>query len=187
MLYDPFQLTSFSPSLSLSLPLYVSFSASLSCVCPFLFPLSICVSSSSLPLLPSSVLPLWSVLTPEVVFLCNQSPEAMENDTTFLRCRSFLGSSCFSPTARHCCSHTVTQPSPSWEPSHCQPLHVRASLAPRVPGHLLHLIYMFTKVSHPQWSPYEHKTAILRWQIPSFLTCSPGSCDTSYSTLSEPC
>lgn len=100
MLYDPFQLTSFSPSLSLSLPLYVSFSASLSCVCPFLFPLSICVSSSSLPLLPSSVLPLWSVLTPEVVFLCNQSPEAMENDTTFLRCRSFLGSSCFSPTGQ---------------------------------------------------------------------------------------
>lgn len=101
MLYDPFQPASFSPSLSLSLPLYVSFSASLSCVCLFLFPLSIHVSSSSLPLLPSSVLLLSSVLTPEVVFLCNQSPETVENDTTFLlRCRSFLRSSCFSPTGQ---------------------------------------------------------------------------------------
>lgn len=94
--------TGFFCSFSLSLPLYVSFSASL-CVCVFLFPLSICVSlcvSSSLPLVPSSILPLFSVLTLEVVFLCNQSPEAMENDITFLQCRSFLRSSRFSPTGQ---------------------------------------------------------------------------------------
>lgn len=94
MLYDPFQLASFSPSLYLSLPLSVS-------ACFSFLSQSVCLCvSSSLPLMPSSILPLFSALTPEVVFLCNQSPEAMENDITFLQCRSFLRSSRFSPTGQ---------------------------------------------------------------------------------------